>query len=170
MSRSISVFGTSHRFQGAKKAERIHQIDDPGYRLYLEDQLPKLFDFVFEEASECGPTVAEEIATRLLGPGHYLDVDPHPDNRPRLGIPPLREHYTPVNPYEQGNRDFVQHEDLEGQEKREELWVNRIKGQSFDWGLLICGYLHALSLSFRLQSAGFSVKQTSVYMPFHKFG
>jgi hypothetical protein len=97
-----------------------------------------------------------------------LDVDPHPCNRAKFGISPLREEFTPINPCEQGSRDFVQHEDLDGQDKREELWVSRVEGQPFDFALLICGYLHTLSLSFRLRSAGFSVAQTSVYMPFDK--
>jgi hypothetical protein len=147
MPKSISILGTSHRPQGARKAESIRYIDDPSYRRYLEDQLrPKLFDFVFEEASECGPTIAEDVATTLLGQGHYLDVDPHPDNRASFGIPALRNSYTPIIPYEPGNGDFVQHEDLEGQEKREEPWVKRVKEQSFNWALFICGYLHSLSL------------------------
>ena len=98
MSKSISILGTSHRLQGALKAERIQHIDDPSYKKYLEDQLrPKLVDFVFEEASECGPTIAEKVATELLGKGRYLDVDPHPDTRANFGIPPLQNHHTPIN-------------------------------------------------------------------------
>jgi len=139
MSRSISVFGTSHRLQGALKADHLLQINDHGYKRYLEHQLrANRFDFVFEEATEFGPTIAEDVATKFLGPGHYLDLDPHPRNRARFGIPPLREEHTPINPY--GPDDgFVQHEDLEGQDKREELWVSRVQGQSFDSALLICG-------------------------------
>ena len=164
-------FGHFAPASGREEAESIRYIDDPSYRRYLEDQLrPKLFDFVFEEASECGPTIAEDVATTLLGQGHYLDVDPHPDNRASFGIPALRNSYTPIIPYEPGNGDFVQHEDLEGQEKCEELWVRRVKEQSFNWALFICGYLHSLSLSFRLRSAGISVTQVGIYMPFHKLG
>lgn len=167
MSRSISVFGTSHRLQGAFKAKHVQHIDDPSYKKYLEDQIgAKRFDFVFEEATEYGPTIAEKLTRKVLGEGHYLDVDPH--NRAKFGIPTLREDNTPINPNRKVNRDVVKHEDLEGQGKREELRVTRIDGQSFTRALVICGYLHTLSLSFRLRSAGFSVEQTSVYMPFHK--
>lgn len=171
MPKSISIVGTSHRLQGARKAELIRYINDPSYKRYLEDQLrPKVFDFVFEEASELGPTIAEETAATLLGQGHYLDVDPHPNNREKFGIPELINSHTPINPYEQSNSDFVQHEDLEGRGRREELWVRRVKEQSFNWALFICGYLHSLSLSFRLRSEGISVAQVGIYMPFDKLG
>jgi hypothetical protein len=168
ISRCVSVLGTSHRLQGARKAKLVRHVDDPDYRRYLEDQLRGgRFDFVFEEATESGPTIAEELTRRFLGDGHYLDVDPHPDNRARFGIPRLREDCTPIPDSDGG---FVQQEDLDGQEEREKLWVRRVQGQSFDFALLICGYLHTLSLSFRLRSAGLSVMQTSVYMPHHKLG
>lgn len=170
MESSISLLGTSHRLQGASKAEHIQHVDDPGFRRYLREQLEtKRFDFVFEEATEFGPTIAEGLTKQFLGEGQYLDVDPHPRNRAKFGIPALREEHTPINPYGP-DEGFVQHEDLDGQGKREELWVRRIQGQSFKCALLICGYLHTLSLSFRLQSAGISVVQTSIYMPFIKLG
>lgn len=169
VARSISVLGISHRLQGARKAEHIQHIDDPSYQRYLEKQLlSEQFDFVFEEATEFGPTIAEKLAAEILGKDHYLDVDPHPKNRTRLGIPDLGNDYTPINPYEPKSKDFVQHEHLEGQAKREQLWVERVQGQSFTSALFICGYLHTLSLSFRLNSDGVSVAQASVYMPFHK--
>ena len=169
--RSISVLGISHRSQGASKAEHIQHIDDPSYKRYLERQLlSEQFDFVFEEGTELGPTIAEKLAAEILGKDHYLDVDPHPKNRAKLGIPDLGNDYTPINPYDSESKDFVQHEHLEGQAKREELWVERVKGQSFASALFICGYLHILSLSFRLKSGGVPVAQASVYMPFHKLG
>jgi hypothetical protein len=167
--RAITVFGTSHRLQGARNAAHLQQIDDPSYGRYLEGRLrSNHFDFVFEEATECGPTTAEDLATKFLGGGHYLDVDPHPRNRAKFGIPPLREDHTPIDPY--GNEGCVFHEDLEGQAMREELWIKRCKEKTFTCALFICGCLHTLSLSYRLQSAGFSVIQAGVYMPYHKLG
>lgn len=167
--KSITVFGTSHRLQGARKAAHVQHIDDTSYGRYLERQLrAKRFDFVFEEATEFGPTIAEYLATKFLGEGRYLDVDPHPDNRAKFGIPMLREDHTPIDPY--GNEGFVGHEDLEGQAMREELWVKRCEEQTFTCALFICGFLHTLSLSFRLQAAGFSVERASTYMPYDKLG
>jgi len=167
--KSITVFGTSHRLQGARKAAHVRHIDDPSYEHYLERQFrANHFDFVFEEATEFGPTIAENLATKLLGVGHYLDVDPHPKNRAKFGIPPLREEHTPINPY--GDEGCVFHEDLEGQAMREELWVKGCKEQTFTCALFICGFLHTLSLSFRLQAAGFSVERASTYMPYDKLG
>jgi len=165
--RSIAVLGTSHRLQGARNAAHLQHINDPSYGRYLETQLrANHFDFVFEEASGFGPTIAEDLATKFLGEGHYLDVDPHPKNRAKFGIPPLREDHTPIDPY--GDEGCVIHEDLDGQAMREELWVKRCKEQTFTCALIICGFLHTLSLSFRLQSAGFSVEQAGGYIPYHK--
>jgi hypothetical protein len=155
----ITIFGTSHRVQGALKATHLKHITDPDYTRYLEDQLrANHFDFVFEEATECGPTIAEDLATKFLGKGHYLDVDPHPSSRSRFGIPPLRDERTQL---EDG---CVFHEDLDGQALREKLWVKRCTNQAFTCALFICGHLHTLSLSFRLQAAGFAVIQASVYV------
>lgn len=170
-SRSISILGTSHRPQGALKAEHIKHIDDPSYKRYLERQLlSEQFDFIFEEAAEFGPTVAEKLSTEIPGKGHYMDVDPHPNNRGQFEIPELGNDHTPINPSDPNSKDFVQHEHLEGQVKREQLWVNQVKGQSFTSALFICGFLHTLSLSFRLATEGFSVAQASTYMPYHKLG
>jgi len=51
---------------------------------------------------------------------------------------------------------------------REELWVARVRAQRFDSALFVCGFLHTLSLSFRLQAAGFLVPGTRYYMPHNK--
>jgi len=50
--------------------------------------------------------------------GRYLDVDPHPDNRARFGIPSLQNRHTSINPYESSHCDFVEHEDYEGQKAK----------------------------------------------------
>ncbi len=167
--KSITVFGTSHRVQGARKAAHLQHINDASYGRYLESQLRvNRFDFVFEEATGFGPTIAEDLATKFLGEGHYLNVDPPLKDRAKFGIPMLREDHTPIDPY--GNEGFVGHQDLEGQAMREELWVKRCKEQTFTCALFICGFLHTLSLSFRLQAAGFSVERASTYMPYDKLG
>src|SRR5229473_3482024 len=127
-----------------------------------------IFDFVFEEATEFGPTIVEDLARKFLGEDHYLDVDPHPKNRAQFGIPPLRADHTPIDPY--GDEGCVFHEDLEGQALREELWIKRCSETNFTCALFICGFLHTLSLSYRLQSAGFSVEQAGIYMPYPKLG
>jgi hypothetical protein len=169
MKKSITVLGTSHRLQGARNAAHLQHVDDPSYGRYVEEQLrANHFDFVFEEATEFGPTIAEDLATKFLGEGHYLDVDPHPKNRAKFGIPPLREDHTPIDPY--SDEGCVYHEDLEGQALREELWIKRCREQTFTCALFICGFLHTLSLSYRLQLTGFSVEQAGVYMPYHKLG
>jgi hypothetical protein len=51
---------------------------------------------------------------------------------------------------------------------RERLWLQRIQERSFGNGLLVCGFLHALSMSFRLQSAGYTV-EAFCYLPWRRF-
>jgi hypothetical protein len=72
-----------------------HQLQGLGFRGYVEDpSYPKLLkqfvredvDFVFEEATGRGPTIAEGLTESLLGAGHYMDVDPPPTERKTLGI------------------------------------------------------------------------------------
>ena len=43
-------------------------------------------DFVFEEATGLGPTTAEGLSLKRLGPGRYLDVDPAVEQRDDYGI------------------------------------------------------------------------------------
>ena len=168
VNRSVTVLGISHQVQGVAKA-KFRQVSDPSYERYIDGEIRSgRFDFVFEEATELGPTIAERLSIELLGEGRYLDVDPHPDNRPKFGIPDLTEGFTPINPCEPGNNDIVRHCALEAQAKREELWVKRVKTQPFNSALFICGYLHTLSLAFRLQPAGFLVARADYYMPHDK--
>ena len=72
MPRHITILGTSHDLQGAEK--RKSSVNDPTFSEAIEFLLSGK-DFVFEEASGCGPTIAEKGAHEKLGPGHYLDVD-----------------------------------------------------------------------------------------------
>jgi hypothetical protein len=168
MSRFITVLGISHQVQGLTKAA-FQKIDDPSYKQYVEAIIcSREFDFVFEEASELGPTIAENISAEFLGAGHYLDVDPHSANRAKFGIPAIPNDWTPLNPSEPGNNDVVCHEPIEVHAKREELWVSRVEAEPFTSALFICGYNHTLSLTFKLQAAGFMVARASTYMPHNK--
>ena len=54
--------------------------------------------------------------------------------------------------------DISAEQKVEEDNLREELWCKRIAEQTFTNALVICGYLHTLSVTFRLRSAGFGVK------------
>src|ERR1700719_2922592 len=84
--RLIVVLGTSHRLQGAVNS-RWQNIDDPSYRRLVEQLISShRVEVIFEEASGCGPTEAQKIAG--LAQICYMDVDPSPDERVRLGMRP----------------------------------------------------------------------------------
>jgi hypothetical protein len=163
--KSLVIFGTVHRVQGALKAPNMKHVDDPDYKQFVEGQLrTNHFDFVFEEATGFGPTIAEDLATKILSADHYLDVDPSPKTRAQFGIPPLHEERVPLG------EGYLIPEDLDVHALREELWVKRCTDQPFSHALFICGHLHTLSLSFRLRKAGFAVVQASAYIPYRRLG
>lgn len=143
----IVILGTSHRVQGSPMFP--NSVDDPEYPQKLKLIISeKSIDFVFEEASGCGTTTA----ARLVGSGgpiRYLDVDPHPSVAHEFGIVTAAGNAFPVN--------ISKTELVEEQVKREELWVKRIVETDFRNGLLICGYLHTLSMAFRFKNAGLGV-------------
>jgi hypothetical protein len=155
MSRLVIVLSTQHELQGAKK--RVGNVEDPMYAELLEQLVvTEGLDFIFEEATELGPTTAENVSINSIGPNHYLDVDPPKSQRQKLGIPPDTN-----KPYLIGSPPDVAFADWQFQEvhaKREELWVQRMMEREFEKALMICGLGHGLSLAFRLQSAGFTVK------------
>lgn len=159
------VLGTSHNIQGAEHAKG--NIDDPSYT----DLLKKLIydhsiDFVFEEASGRGPTVAEKLTRARPDSNGYLDVDPSREERRECGI---ADSGSICHIYDDPSRSReVYHlEVIQEQQKREELWLQRISEEHFKNGLIVCGYLHTLSFAFRLQTAAFRVKAFS-YVPHHK--
>jgi hypothetical protein len=158
--RKITIFGTVHQLQGAEKSI-WKNIQDEAYaglvKRWLRGQ-----DFVFEEASELGPTTAERLAIEQLGPGHYLDVDPHRDHRAAFGIGDTGEKF-PVDP-DTELTDFYCREFDSEQLRRESLWLGRIRDTDFTQALLICGYLHTLSLAFKLRE-DFAV-ETWTYVPY----
>ena len=95
--------------------------------------------------------------------GRYLDVDPHPDNRARgLGFHRFRIVTPQSIPTSQVTAISSNMKTTKGRRRR--VVVSRVKGQSLDWALFICGYLHTLSLSFRLLSAGVDIKEIGVGM------
>ena len=51
---------------------------------------------------------------------------------------------------------------------RENLWLQRMKGQDFKNALMVCGIAHMLSFAFRLEETNFDVKAID-YLPRHKF-
>jgi hypothetical protein len=159
--RPVIVLGTSHRLQGAEKREG--NIDDPHY-MNLVEHLTSCFriDFIFEEASELGPTVAQKLAER--SGLKYRDIDPHVDKRHLYGLSA-----------DTGGRlekpfDFAGWTKPEEHRKREAFWVEKIKGESFQAGLVICGVLHTLSLAGSLSSAGFEKVHACYYLPPEKAG
>jgi hypothetical protein len=145
-SRLMIVLGTSHRVQGSPSYPTL---DDPGYsqnikRIILE----KSVDFIFEEASGRGQTIAARLAEALKTIG-YMDVDPSPELAYNFGVVDATG-----NPFP---KEISSEEKVEEDVQREELWCKRITEQDFKSGLFICGYLHTLSITFRLRSAGFHV-------------
>jgi hypothetical protein len=155
----VLVLGTSHKVQGAKYEGSV---DDPDYAVLVERVISEeAIDFIFEEASECGPTTAEGLARDSIPVVKYLDVDPHPKEQHKFGI--CKDTGEPFP-------DYLSHESeeiIEEASKREELWIKRISQQDFKSGLVICGYKHTFSFAFKLRSGGFRVKSLC-YIPHDK--
>jgi hypothetical protein len=161
MSRLVIVLATHHELQGAEK--RAGNVNDPLYAELLEELVEaEGLDFIFEEATGLGPTIAEKLSQAKLGAKRYLDVDPPRGEREKLGIP------TDTNkPFMIGtppDAAFANWELHQVHAKREELWIQRMMEWDFKKSLMICGLAHALSFTFRLQSAKFTVK-TATYVP-----
>jgi hypothetical protein len=153
------VLATSHRFQGTQVYKPV---DDPCYRDLLI-QLIKEFaiDFVFEEASGFAPTYAQGIAegSRAID---YLDIDPPARHRPNYGLSKQTGQMYSVglwsSPRCTAHEFFVADHSA-----REAFWLERIKERSFQSALLIVGFAHGLSFSFRLRDAGYAVRCISYY-------
>jgi len=165
----LTVLGTYHELQGSKK--RPGNINDPLYEelvtYLIQDQA---IDFVFEEATGLGPTTAEHLSGKLVGANRYLDVDPPTQRRQIFGIPsetnkPLMLGTPMSNP---PNIGWANWQPIRTHEARERLWLERIKNQAFNKGLMICGIAHMLSFAFHVQDARFEVKAID-YLPRQKF-
>jgi hypothetical protein len=155
MTPRVTVLATLHVVQGAEK--RFGNVHDPMYVGLLEKLMrSEGVDFIFEEASGLGPTIAEKLALERLAFGHYVDIDPARGERADFGIPanssePLMIGAPPSTAY-------AQWQILDVHAKREELWLRRMQQRSFESALVICGLVHLLSFSQRLQQAQFSVQ------------
>ena len=152
--------------QGAKRKKP--NVDDPDYSDLLDRLIKdKNLDFVFEEATGLGPTIAEQLTGSSLGPNHYLDVDPPCDDRHKYGIFSTSRPY-PVDPDDlESYKHSPSCEGVEQQGIKEGIWLERIRTKEFSRAVMICGYLHTLSFALRLRTAEFDVKALS-YMPHHK--
>jgi len=151
----VTVLGTLHVIQGAEK--RLGNQHDPMY-VELLDKLMNSegLDFIFEEASGLGPTIAEKLSLERLGFGRYLDIDPGRHDRAEFGIAShaMEPNMIGVPP----KVAFANWQILNVHAKREELWVKRIQQREFESALVICGLVHLLSLAFRLQESKLSVQ------------
>jgi hypothetical protein len=151
----VTVLATLHVFQGAEK--RLGNVHDPNYITLLNKlMVSEEVDFIFEEASGLGPTIAENLALEKLAFGHYVDIDPARNDRPAFGIP-----ISSAEPNMIGTPPsvaFANWQILDVHAKREKLWVERMQQRRFQSALVICGLVHLLSLAFRLQEAKYSVQ------------
>ena len=151
----VTVLATLHVVQGAEK--RAGNVHDPMYVELLKKLVAsERVDFIFEEASGLGPTIAEKLALETMPFGHYVDIDPGRSERPDFGIPANSS-----EPYMIGAPPtvaFANWQVLDVHAKREELWLARMKQRKFESALVICGLVHLLSFAFRLRAANFSVQ------------
>jgi hypothetical protein len=163
LGKSIVVLGTYHQITGAENGRL--KVDDPDYSTLVESLISsKRLGFIFEEASGLGPTRAQQLASFSDTIG-YLDIDPGREERPAFGIGKDTADSVPIDPM--GSREMAHWHKLEEHDKREELWLQRIGTCTFEKALLICGLNHMLSMSFRLQLAGYEVEALS-YEPLRK--
>ena len=151
----VTVLATLHVIQGAEK--RLGNVQDPMYLALLYKLMSSEgVDFIFEEASGLGPTIAEKLALEILPFGHYVDIDPARGERPEFGIPANSSEPNMIGA--PPTVTFANWQILEVHAKREELWVRRMQQHEFQSALVICGLVHLLSFAFRLQDAKFSVQ------------
>ena len=155
MNPRVTVLGTLHIFQGAEK--RLGNVHDPTYVSLLDKlMISEEVDFIFEEASGLGPTIAEKLALEKLAFGHYVDIDPARGERSEFGIPTNSSEPNMIG--SPPTVSFANWQILEVHAKREELWLNRIQQSEFKSALVICGLVHLLSFAFRLRDAKFFVQ------------
>jgi hypothetical protein len=165
VSSHVIVLGTNHILQGGEKNPEF--IIDPEYRSYICRIITdSKVDFIFEEATDSGPTVAERIAEERLEKAHYVDIDPI-EKRKALGIGVGTQYeFLPRIPQVEFQELLFRLKVAE-QQKREIAWTEAIQDTQFDCGLLICGLAHLLSMAFRLESFGCTV-EARIYNPEHR--
>lgn len=155
MTARVTVLATLHVVQGAEK--RVGNVHDPMYVGLLEKLMrDEGVDFIFEEASGLGPTIAEKLALERLAFGHYVDIDPARGERAEFGIPANSSE--PLMIGAPPGAAYAQWQILDAHAKREELWLRRMQQRKFESALVICGLVHLLSFAQRLQHAHYSVQ------------
>ena len=155
MNPRVTVLATLHVIQGAEK--RLGNVYDPVYVALLDKLMTSEgVDFIFEEASGLGPTIAEKLALEKLPFGHYVDIDPARGERAAFGIPTSSSEPNMIGT--PPTVAFANWQLLEVHAKREELWLQRMQQRKFESALVICGLVHLLSFAFRLRDAEFSVQ------------
>jgi len=155
MNPRVTVLATLHVVQGAEK--RLGNVHDPMYVSLLNKlMVSEEIDFIFEEASGLGPTIAEKLALEQLAFGHYQDIDPARAERPDFGIPSNSREPNMIG--EPPSVAFANWQLLDVHAKREELWLKRMQQHEFKSALVICGLVHLLSFAFRLRNAKYSVQ------------
>jgi hypothetical protein len=158
-SQSMIIFSVLHQIQGPGFQGYV---EDPAYASWIKTFLSQGVDFVFEEASGRGPSVAEDLTKARTPEVNYLDVDPSAAERGKYGISSSSGGgaIDPVHSY-----DVYETVVLEDQMKREEEWLRRIKASTFTKGLFICGVAHGLSFGAKLQGSGIAVQELYNYIP-----
>jgi len=154
--KSFVVLGVSHSVQG--DVDFIDAFDDPDYRDIVSQIISNdRIDFVGEECA-VNTTDAERIALKLLGAGHYLNVDSEDKKKEGVG-----NTYVPPAVGELPVHGWVVSEN----EKREQIWVDLLVERTAERGLLICGFYHAFSVAAKLFKREFDV-DARTYMPWEK--
>ena len=151
----VTVLATLHVFQGAEK--RPGNDHDPMYVALLNKLMTsEAVDFIFEEASGLGPTIAEKLAREKLAIEHYLDIDPAKGERHEFAIPSNSHEPNMIGtPPSGGVRELAD----SGRARQARNPLDQAHQQhQFESALMICGLVHLLSFAFRLQEAKFSVQ------------
>lgn len=162
LAKTVMVFAVPHQLQGEKFPGFV---PDRSYGQLIDGSIERGTDFIFEEASGLGPTVAEDLARSHLRSSRYMDIDPPRAERKNYGIAEETGEGFPIDPY--SSSDMYYRLFVDAHQKREELWLDRIQKQTFDRGLLICGLAHNLSFAFRLLSVGINAEAYN-YIPYGK--
>jgi hypothetical protein len=168
--RLIVVLGVNHRLQGIPNREG--NVEDPAYSALLKRLIAQFsLDYLFEEATELGPSTAQVLAAKYAKLT-YLDIDPHPRNRAKFGLQKDTGHPSDIfwQPWDSHLPvcGEVCEEYLDAQIPREHHWVSAINKTRFTNAVVVCGFLHTLSLAERLKSSGITTVKALAYMPYQK--
>src|ERR1700722_2314823 len=135
----VTVLATLHVVQGAEK--RFGNVHDPMYVALLEKlMISEGVDFIFEEASGLGPTIAEKLAVERLPFGHYVDIDPSRNERLDFGISTNSSEPNMIGA--PPSVAFANWQILDVHAKREDLWLQRIQQRKFASALVVFGLVH----------------------------